>query len=232
MGDIIRKICGADLNKKWRTQSKKAVITPESRELAASGFQRSQRLRVSEGHPQTPSLSALHCGTPSCSLTPVPGRPQPGGREWGLHLGDPPNTAPKGSLWSFSSPQDQTRMRFLSKKKKKKYIYIYIYTHIYISVCVYICVYTHTHTHTHTHTLRLNSGENGPCRAFHPVTPLVLFPLPPSALVLCFGQPECLFSSELFASWILYQVIRHKNKPCSRQIRALGRQMVFSHLTC
>lgn len=46
MSDIIRKICGADCNEKWRTQSKKAVITPEPRELAASGFQRSQRLQI------------------------------------------------------------------------------------------------------------------------------------------------------------------------------------------
>lgn len=46
MGDIIRKICGADLNKKWRTHGKQAVVTPELREVAVSGFQRNQRVRV------------------------------------------------------------------------------------------------------------------------------------------------------------------------------------------
>lgn len=54
MGDIIRKICGADLNKKWRTHGKQAVVTPELREVAVSGFQRNQRVRVSEGPPPTP----------------------------------------------------------------------------------------------------------------------------------------------------------------------------------
>ena len=164
MGDIIRKICGADLDQKWRTQSKKAVRTPEPRELAASGFQRSQRLGVSAGRPQTPSHRALHCGAPSCSLTPAPGRPQPRGRVWGLHLGDPPNMAPRGSLWSFSSPQAQTRMHFLFKKKKK-------------------------YTHTEWGQILVKRAHIVP----FPVTPLVLFPLRPSPLVLCFGRPACLF---------------------------------------
>lgn len=75
-------------------------------------------------------------------------------------------------------------------------------------------------------------GGNGPSRAF---------PCPPSCFVSSFFfRPSALFwtarmfvqSSEPFASWILYWVIRYKNKHCSRQIRALCRQMIFSHLTC
>ena len=102
MGDIIRKLCGADFDEKWRAQSEKAVITPEPRELAACGFPKSQRLRVSEGPPWAPSFCALLSGAPSCSLTPrawqAPAPGERGAGRVGAAFGRPSKYSPKGTF--------------------------------------------------------------------------------------------------------------------------------------
>ena len=84
----------------------------------------------------------------------------------------------------------------------------------------------------HTHRVRPNSGEKGPQRAFprHPSCSVSSSSFPASALF--WTASMFVQSSEMFVSWILYQIIRNKNKPHSRQICALCCQMVFSHLTC
>ena len=208
MGDIIRKICGADLDQKWRTQSKKAVRTPEPRELAASGFQRSQRLGVSEGCPQTPSHRTLHCGAPCCSLTPAAWQAPAQGEGVGAASGRPSKHGTEGTSLIFLFATGPCQDAFPLKKKQQK------------------------KTKTHTHRVRPNSGGKGPHRAFprHPSCSVSPSSFPASALF--WTASMFVQSSEMFVSWILYQVIRNKNKPHSRQICALCCQAVFLHLTC